>query len=78
MYRHKPSLFSWTNSSLSSQGPHPDKMKKCGYDVFKILPREGEVAPGQSITLQVRFSPPYPGKLTQHFQLLCKPAKETA
>ena len=53
-------------------------MKKCGYDVFKIFPREGEVAPGQSITLQVRFSPPYPGKLTQHFQLLCKPAKETA
>ena len=57
------------------QGADPEKMKKCGYDVFKVSPKQGHMGPEETIDLEVRFSPPYPGKLTQHFQLLCKPAK---
>ncbi|XP_043197524.1 uncharacterized protein LOC122368001 [Amphibalanus amphitrite] len=53
-----------------------NQMVKCGYDVFKMRPKEDSVRPGETLTLQVTFSPPYPGQLTQLFQLLCKPAKE--
>ncbi|XP_037077087.1 uncharacterized protein LOC119098271 [Pollicipes pollicipes] len=51
-------------------------MVKCGYDVFKMRPQDGLVKPGQTAVLQVTFSPPYPGQLTQLFQMLCKPAKD--
>ena len=55
---------------LRQSTPRASDLTQVGGDVFRFHPTQGEVRPGQTVSLAARFTPPAAGYFTQTFYLV--------